>query len=57
MSPFHTEQGGNFVKPGVESFEAAGAAWTQAQDFYLLMTGSPADDAYPIAATAFIRMH
>jgi phosphate transport system substrate-binding protein len=50
---------GKFVTPGAASFQAAaaGAAWTQAQDFYLVMTDSPADDAYPIAATAFILMH
>jgi phosphate transport system substrate-binding protein len=47
------------VKPGAASFQAAaaGADWAQAQDFYLVMTNSPADDAYPIAATAFILMH
>jgi phosphate transport system substrate-binding protein len=47
---------GKFVTPGAASFQAAaaGADWTQAQDFYLVMTDSPADGAYPIAATAFI---
>ena len=50
---------GRFVKPGAASFQAAaaGADWAQAQDFYLVMTDSPAEDAYPIAATAFILMH
>jgi phosphate transport system substrate-binding protein len=49
---------GKFVTPGAASFQAAaaGADWTQAQDFYLVMTDSPADGAYPIAATAFILM-
>jgi phosphate transport system substrate-binding protein len=50
---------GKFVKPGAASFQAAaaGADWARAQDFYLVMTDSPADEAYPIAATAFILMH
>ena len=50
---------GSFVKPGAASFQAAaaGADWAQAQDFYLVMTDSPAEDAYPVAATAFILMH
>jgi len=50
---------GKFVKPGAPSFEAAavGADWAKAHDFYLVMTDSPAEDAYPIAATAFILMH
>jgi phosphate transport system substrate-binding protein len=49
---------GKFVKPGGASFQAAaaGADWARAQDFYLVMTDSPAEDAYPIAATAFILM-
>ena len=49
---------GRFVKPGAASFQAAaaGADWAQAQDFYLVMTDSPAEDAYPVAATAFILM-
>jgi phosphate transport system substrate-binding protein len=50
---------GKFAKPGAASFQAAaaGADWAQAQDFYLVMTDAPGDDAYPIAATAFILMH
>ena len=49
---------GKFAKPGAASFQAAaaGAPWAQASDFYLVMTDSPGDDAYPIAATAFILM-
>ena len=49
---------GKFAKPGAASFQAAaaGADWAQAQDFYLVMTDLPGDDAYPIAATAFILM-
>jgi phosphate transport system substrate-binding protein len=50
---------GKFVTPGAASFQAAaaGADWAQAQDFYLVMTDSAAEDAYPIAATAFILIH
>jgi phosphate transport system substrate-binding protein len=50
---------GKFVKPGAASFQAAAASaeWGNAQDFYLVMTDSPGDDAYPVAATAFILMH
>jgi phosphate transport system substrate-binding protein len=49
---------GKFVKPRAASFQAAaaGADWARAQDFYLVMTDSPGEDAYPIAATAFILM-
>jgi phosphate transport system substrate-binding protein len=49
---------GKFVKPGAASFQAAaaGADWARAPDFYLIMTDSPGDEAYPIAATAFILM-
>ena len=49
---------GKFVKPDAASFQAAAASadWAQAQDFYLVMTDSPGEDAYPVAATAFILM-
>jgi phosphate transport system substrate-binding protein len=50
---------GKYVKPDAASFQAAaaGADWAKAQDFYLIMTDSPAPYAYPIAATAFVLMH
>ena len=50
---------GNFTKPDAASFQAAAASadWGNAKDFYLIMTDAPGDDAYPIAATAFIIMY
>ena len=50
---------GKFVKPDAASFQAAAASadWAKAQDFYLIMTEAPGDDAYPIAATVFIIMY
>jgi phosphate transport system substrate-binding protein len=48
-----------FVKPDAASFQAAAASaeWGKAQDFYLIMTDAPGDDAYPIAATVFVIMY
>jgi phosphate transport system substrate-binding protein len=50
---------GKFVKPDATSFQAAAASaeWGKAQDFYLIMTDAPGDDAYPIAATVFVIMY
>lgn len=50
---------GKFVVPNAGSFKAAAASadWAKANDFYLIMTDAPGDDAYPIAATAFVLMH
>lgn len=50
---------GKFVKPGTESFKAAAASadWANAKDFYLIMTGAPGEQAYPITATVFILMY
>jgi phosphate transport system substrate-binding protein len=50
---------GKFIKPDAASFQAAAASaeWGKAQDFYLIMTDAPSDDAYPIAATVFIIMY
>lgn len=49
---------GKFVTPNAASFKAAAASadWSKASDFYLIMTDAPGDDAYPVAATAFILM-
>lgn len=46
---------GSFVRPGVESFQAAAASadWKGAADFDLLLTDAPGPDAYPIVATVF----
>ena len=50
---------GTFVKPSAEAFQAAAASadWKQAQDFDLVMTDAPGQNAYPLAATTFILMH
>ena len=50
---------GKFIKPDAAGFQAAAASadWAKAQDFYLIMTDAPGDDAYPIAATVFVIMY
>lgn len=50
---------GKFVKPDAASFQAAAASadWSKAQDFYLIMTDAPGEEAYPVAATVFIIMY
>ena len=50
---------GKFVKPGAASFQAAAAAadWSKAVDFDVVVTDSPGEDSYPIAATSFVLMH
>ncbi len=50
---------GTYVKPSTDAFQAAAASadWAHAQDFDLVMTNAPGQDAYPIAATTFILMH
>jgi len=50
---------GRFVMPNAASFKAAttNADWANAKDFNLVLTDSPGDDVYPIAATAFVLMH
>jgi phosphate transport system substrate-binding protein len=49
---------GTFVQPSAETFQvaAASADWKQAQDFDLVMTDAPGQNAYPLAATTFILM-
>ncbi len=49
---------GRFVKPSVESFQAAAEAvdWGRTQDFYVVMTDAEVGQAYPITATTFILM-
>lgn len=50
---------GNWVQPSAETFQAAaaGADWKNARDFSLVITNSPAPQAWPIAATNFILMY
>jgi phosphate transport system substrate-binding protein len=49
---------GTFVSPSAQSFAnaAESANWAQAQDFNLVMTNAPGQNAYPITATTFILM-
>jgi phosphate transport system substrate-binding protein len=50
---------GKFIRPEAASFQAAAASakWSDAKEFYLIMTDAPGEGAYPIAATSFIIMH
>lgn len=50
---------GRFVTPNAASFQAAAshADWAHAQDFHLVMTNAPGEDAYPITATTFVMMY
>lgn len=49
---------GNWVSPSEDSFAAAaaGADWTNAADFNLVITNAPGENAWPITATNFILM-
>lgn len=49
---------GNFITPNAASFQAAAASadWTNAQDFNLVITDAPGEDAWPIAASVFVLM-
>ncbi|HKP79691.1 MAG TPA: phosphate ABC transporter substrate-binding protein PstS [Phenylobacterium sp.] len=50
---------GQFVAPTAESFAAAaaGADWTKAPGFYLLLINQPGAGAWPITGATFILMH
>ncbi|MDR3568366.1 MAG: phosphate ABC transporter substrate-binding protein PstS [Syntrophobacteraceae bacterium] len=50
---------GRFVKPGLQSFQAASADtnWVSAKDFYMVLTDRPGSDAWPIVGVTFILMH
>ncbi len=49
---------GNFVKPSVETFQAAasGAKWDPEKDFYEVLTWQKGKKAYPIAGATFILL-
>ncbi len=49
---------GNFVKPSVETFQAAasGAKWDPEKDFYEVLTWQGGKKAYPIAGATFILL-
>lgn len=50
---------GKFIAPSAAAFQAAASSfdWTQAKDFAVIINDSPAEDAYPIAATTFVLMY
>ena len=50
---------GNFIVPSNETIAAAAASadWAGVQDFSLVITNAPGDQAYPISATNFMLMH
>jgi phosphate transport system substrate-binding protein len=50
---------GHFVKPAAETFKAAaaGADWSKAPGYYLLLTDQPGKDAWPISGATFILMY
>jgi phosphate transport system substrate-binding protein len=50
---------GNYVLPSDETFSAAAASadWSNAKDFYLVMTNAPGENSWPITATNFILMY
>lgn len=50
---------GKTVLPSLDTFQAAAntAQWDKAEDYYLIMTNAPGDDAWPIAAATFILMY
>lgn len=50
---------GRFPPPRRESFQAAAASaeWDKAEDFDVVITNAPGDEAYPIAGITFVLMH
>jgi phosphate transport system substrate-binding protein len=50
---------GQFVAPTAEAFAAAaaGADWTKAPGFYLLLINQPGANAWPITGATFVLMH
>jgi phosphate transport system substrate-binding protein len=49
---------GKFVKPNLDSFQAASASadWAKADHFYLVLTDAPGKASWPIAGTTFVLM-
>jgi phosphate transport system substrate-binding protein len=49
---------GKVVSPTAEAFQAAaaGADWTSAPDFHVIMTNAPGDKSWPVAGSTFILM-
>ncbi len=52
-------QSGAFVDPTDESVQAAakGADWTNARDFYVVLTNQPGAQSWPITGASFVLVH
>jgi phosphate transport system substrate-binding protein len=50
---------GHYPVPNAESFSAAAASadWAKAEDFFLIMTNAPGEQAWPITATTWAIMY
>ncbi|MDN5870035.1 MAG: phosphate ABC transporter substrate-binding protein PstS [Nitrococcus sp.] len=50
---------GHFVKPTLETFQAAaaGADWAHAPGFHVVLTNQPGDQSWPISGASFILLH
>jgi phosphate transport system substrate-binding protein len=50
---------GNFVAPTAKTFQAAaaGADWSHAEGYYLVLTDQPGKESWPITGASFILMH
>lgn len=50
---------GKFVSPEANNFQAAaaGADWTKAPGFYMILTNAPGNASWPITGATFILMH
>ncbi|MFQ5479403.1 MAG: phosphate ABC transporter substrate-binding protein PstS [Candidatus Binatia bacterium] len=50
---------GNFVAPTSENFQAAaaGADWSHAEGYYLVLTDQPGTSSWPITGASFILLH
>jgi len=51
-------QAGKVITPTAEAFQAAaaGADWTSAPDFHVIMTNAPGEKSWPVAGSTFILM-
>lgn len=49
---------GQFVKPNIESFQAAASSanWSAENDFYLYLTNAPGENSWPITGVSFILL-
>jgi phosphate transport system substrate-binding protein len=50
---------GTSVEPTIKTFQAAAANanWSNAKDYYVVLTNQPGKDSWPIAGASFILMH